>query len=282
MVFKFTIDNITNKYLPGSIVPKLPRPLQHFLGGNSHNPATVPDYIIWLDILVSSFCGIALLEGLFKSHNVFTDHHNAPMIIASYGATAILCFNAVGVPLAQPRNIIFGHFVSALIGVCISKLFGLSEAGEKSIWAGGALSVGLASVAMLILNCVHPPAGASALMPCVDEGIRSMSWWYLPAHLVSSVLITCVALITVNVVRRYPQYWWSPVKKIREENSVKEDTFKEDNIEKEDQKLPEPPQIHREGTEVHIKRGVIKIPIATTDEDLVKLKGVYWSLYPVV
>lgn len=218
MVFKFTIDKVLDKYVPPSFVPSLPQPFKRLFGGTKQTPKS--DYWIWLDILIGSFCGIALIEGTFKSPNIFSDNHNAPLIIASYSATAILCFNAISVPLAQPRNIFFGHFFSSLIGVCISKLFSLSTHGQNNYWAAGALSVGISSVLMSILNCVHPPAGASALLPCVDEGIRKMSWWYLPTHLVSSVLIICVSLITNNVLREYPAYWWTSSSKPKQTSAV--------------------------------------------------------------
>lgn len=226
MVFKFTIDNVLNKYVPANRLNRLPKPVLRFLGCHKTSPA--PDYLIWLEILVSSFCGIALLEGIFKSQTVFT-HHNVPIIIASYGATAILCFNASLALLAQPRNIFFGHFLSSLIGVCIQKLFLLSQRGRDNYWASGALSVGVSSVLMSITNCVHPPAGASALLPSSDEQIREMSWWYLPAQIISSVLIITVAMITGNILRCYPVYWWTSASLKKEPQGEKE---------KEEQEIP--------------------------------------------
>lgn len=41
------------------------------------------------------------------------------------GAAAILEYNTIESPLAQPRNLVLDHFLSALIGVCITKLFAL-------------------------------------------------------------------------------------------------------------------------------------------------------------
>lgn len=235
MVFKFTIDNIFNRYVPHNRVHRAPRHIRRFLG--SHNPPPVADYWIWLEILVSSFCGIALLEGVFKSHTVFSAHHT-PMIVASFGATAILCFNAHHAPLSQPRNIIMGHFVSTLIGICIQKLFLLSAAGRNNYWASGALSVAAASTAMSILNCVHPPGGASAIIPSIDAQVQEMSWWFLPVVLIMSILITCVALITGNVIRKYPSFWWTPV-------SLSPDL--EDDLEK----IPPEPKRPRFVSDVH-------------------------------
>lgn len=213
MVFRFTVDKLTDKYIPPNQARKLPKWVGRFLGANDNGQKPRPDYLVWLEVLIGTFCGLLLLEGVFRNPNVFSDNHHAPIIIASYGASAILCFNANQAPLAQPKNVIIGHFLSALIGVCIEKLFLLSQAGRDHYYLGGALSVAIASVLMLILNCVHPPAGASALLPLIDEQIRRMSWWYLPVHLVSSVLMVSVALITGNVIRRYPVYWWTPYTK---------------------------------------------------------------------
>lgn len=205
MVFKFTIDHVLDRFIPNNQTYRLPPYIRRFLG--NHNPKPVADYWIWLEIFVSTFCGIALLEGVFKNHTVFSEH-NAPMIIASYGAAAILCYNASAAPLAQPRNVFFGQVISSVVGIGIAKLFGLSEKGEAHYWASGALSVAVSSVLMSIFNCVHPPAGASTLLPSVDAQIRTMSWWYIPAQIVSSLLMIAVALITGNIIRRYPMYWW--------------------------------------------------------------------------
>ena len=67
----------------------------------------------------------------------------------------------------------------------------------------------VASAAITVLNCVHPPDGDSALLPCVDTKIREMGWWYLPAQMTSSVLMVAVACITNNVIRSYIIFWWT-------------------------------------------------------------------------
>lgn len=220
----FSIDNYLNPYYPSSIVPKIPSKLvQRVLGHHKDLKSKDSSILLYLDILIGSFVSILLIEGVFKHSHVFIQHHS-PIIIASYGASAILLFNANTAPLSQPRNIIMGHFLSALVGVILQKLFELSSNGRDHLYIGGALSVGISSVVMSIFNCVHPPSGASALMPLVDEGIREMGWWYLPAHLISSVLMVCVACITNNVLRKYPQYWWTSYKKevIKDDEEMQE------------------------------------------------------------
>lgn len=223
-MFKFSLDQLLNPHIWPSQVYRFPKPIRRFLGGSQPKP--IPDHLLWLDILIGTFCGIAVIEAVFKLQTVFTQHH-APLIIASYGASAILCFNASVSPLAQPRNVLMGQLISSIIGVGIEKLFSLSEAGKANYWAGGALSVAVSSVAMTILNCVHPPGGASALLPCASPEVREMGWWYIPAQLVSSVLMLSVACITDNVLRSYPVFWWTvgtvgnpPVAEVKDEESL--------------------------------------------------------------
>lgn len=254
MVFKFTVDNWTNKFTPRNQLYRFPKPLVRFLG--YHEPKTQPDYYIWLEILVSSFLGILTLEGMFRSPNVFKNH-NGPIIIASYGASAILCFNASQAPLAQPKSVIFGHFSSALIGTCLEKLFSLSQGGRDHYYLGGALSVGVSSVVMAILNVVHPPAGASALLPFIDDEIRSMGWWILPMHLVSSVVIVGVACITGNVIRKYPVYWWTPYKK------------PEESVENKPQPPEVPPTVQSSETEKDTSSTNLKPSLYINEKELI-------------
>lgn len=229
-MFKFTIDYWLNPYILPNQTRKLPQPLRRFLGG--HTPKPVSDYWVWLEIFIGTFCGLLLLEGVFRSSTVFTAHH-VKGVIASYGAGAILCFNANMGPLAQPRNVLCGHFIASTIGVGIQRLFALSKGGQDHYYVAGALSVAVLSVAMSILNCVHPPAGASALLPSLDPNIREIGWWYLPVQLVSSVLMISAAVITGNVIRVYPTFWWTSGKVGKQQKKAeKQETEKHAPLEK--------------------------------------------------
>ena len=118
-------------------------------------------------------------------------------------------------PLAQPRAVIVGHFLSALVGICITKLFSLMPDQERfhSLrWLAASLSSAVAIVVMQITQTTHPPAGATALLPATDEAIWELSWYYLPVVLLSSVIIVAVALLLNNIQRRYPTFWIAPNK----------------------------------------------------------------------
>lgn len=122
-------------------------------------------YEIWLLSFIGSFVGIALVE--IVNATGFADK-GVPLIIASFGATAVLVYGTSESPLAQPRHVLGGHVVSAVLGVAVTKLFRhasgyhlthTTETGalEHVVWLNGALCMALSLLAMQITGTVHPP-----------------------------------------------------------------------------------------------------------------------------
>ena len=62
------------------------------------------------------------------------------LIISSQAAAAVLVFNAIKSPLAQPRNVIGGNVVGAVVGVAVQKVL-----PDSLNWLAVPLSVSLAS-----------------------------------------------------------------------------------------------------------------------------------------
>lgn len=107
-----------------------------------------------------------------------------------------------------------GHFLSALTGLCITKLFRLLPTTvrfQSLRWLAGSLSTATAIFIMQITKTTHPPAGATALLVAVDDRIYALGWYYLPVVLLSSTMVLVSAMLVNNVQRRYPTFWWEPV-----------------------------------------------------------------------
>lgn len=209
----FDMDAWTNPYTPRPPFRLLPAPIARFFGYRSPKgtPPQPHVLIVWAFCFIGAFAGVSLIEGVYL-HLPHLDGHQVPVIIASFGASAILSYNTIESPLAQPRNLVFGHFLSALIGVSITKLFHHLPYAEfdKLRWLAGSLSVAAASVVMSMTKTVHPPAGATALLCATSAEITELGWWYLALVLLGCMLMLASALIINNVARRYPVYWWTP------------------------------------------------------------------------
>ncbi|OJI96433.1 hypothetical protein ASPVEDRAFT_78206 [Aspergillus versicolor CBS 583.65] len=80
-------------------------------------------YEIWFFAWIGAFGGILLIEAIMSTSTAFRDVYNTPTIVTSFGASAVLLFGVIESPVAQPRNFVFGHFLSALAGTCITFLF---------------------------------------------------------------------------------------------------------------------------------------------------------------
>ena|SRR5271155_3004524 len=123
-------------------------------------------YEIWFFAWIGSFTGIILIEAIMSTSTAFRDVYHTPIIITSFGASAVLLFAAIESPLAQPRNFVLGHFVSALAGTCITRLFVLDPRYQSgldnrtfhaNIFINGGLSMATAALGQVIIGAVHPP-----------------------------------------------------------------------------------------------------------------------------
>jgi CBS-domain-containing membrane protein len=134
--------------------------------------------------------------------------HN-PFIMAPFGATCVILYAVAQSPLAQPRNVIFGHLISAFVGLAFLKLFG------SSIFVI-ALSVGTAIACMQYFQCVHPPAGANPLVILLTASSIQYEWSFLifPV-LVGSVSLVLIAYVINNVKAqtKWPNYGLAIIQK---------------------------------------------------------------------
>jgi hypothetical protein len=136
-----------------------------------------------------------------------------PVLVASFGASAVLLFGAPESKLSQPRGCVAGHVLSACVGV-LARL-ALGERGlHAPTYVVASLGMALALTAMQLTRSTHPPGGATALIACTAPGAVSAAQWYggrfVLAVAVGSVVMTASATIVNNLAadRAYPTYWW--------------------------------------------------------------------------
>ena len=165
---------------------------------------TLVDYHEHLWTFIGSFVGIGLIGFLNKELLSVSDNL---FLVGSFGASSVLIYGVINSPLAQPRNLIGGHVLSAIVGVTVA--FFVNE-----VWLGAAVSVSLSIVVMQITKTLHPPGGATALIAVIgSEKVKSLGYLYVISPILSGVLILLiVALIFNNVTpnRSYPRnkHWF--------------------------------------------------------------------------
>jgi len=152
---------------------------------------------------IGAFLGIGAVGAV---QQIFFDGTDLQMLIGSFGASAVLVYGAVRSPLAQPRNLIGGHVISALIGVAAFQLL------HHEPWLAEATAVATAIAVMHATKTLHPPGGATALIAVIGSPkIHQLGFLYalIPAGLGALILLV-VALIVNNLAstRRYPEIWF--------------------------------------------------------------------------
>jgi len=170
--------------------------------GTTKSPPSVNfSEILWS--WIGAFFGI--IPVAYLNYNLF-EESDLIFIIGSFGASAVLIYGAIRSPLAQPRNLIGGHIISAIIGVAAYKLF------IDQLWLAAALAVATAIAAMHATKTLHPPGGATALIAVIGSNkIHALGYLYAIIPVGAGVVIMLIVALLVNNIpkkRRYPEFWF--------------------------------------------------------------------------
>lgn len=148
---------------------------------------------------LGSFIGIGIMAYLQSQQLPKSD---VVYLIGSFGASSVLVYGVIQSPLAQPRNLIGGHLVSAVAGVTVQQF------APDILWITAPLAVSMSIVLMQITKTLHPPGGATALIAVTGSAeIKHLGYWYVLAPvLTGSLILLGIALIFNNVTsrRHYP------------------------------------------------------------------------------
>ena len=131
----------------------------------------------------------------------FTGANGAALIVPSMGASAVLVFAVPHGKLSQPWALFGGHLISAFIGVLCYQLV-------PDLFLAAALAVGLAIGAMHLLNCIHPPGGATALAAVIGgSSISTLGFEYMLTPVLLNTVVIFITAVVFNSFfpwRRYP------------------------------------------------------------------------------
>ena len=120
------------------------------------------------------------------------------LMIPTFGASVVLITALPNSPLARPKNIIFGHLISATSGVVVASLLG------PSFYALG-IAVGLAIFLMMITNCLHPPAGGNPILVILSGTIYDFN--LIPLALGVTFIAGYAVVVNKIILKRdYPWF----------------------------------------------------------------------------
>jgi CBS domain-containing membrane protein len=176
------------------------------LNKTQRRPYRLAKYIFYRQTLIRpidhfwTFLGSFICIGSIGIFNFLSQQDNF-FLIGSFGASAVLVFGSPNSPLAQPRNLIGGHLLSALIGVTLYKLF------PETLWLSSSLAVSLSIVFMQMTKTMHPPGGATALIANIGtEKVKVLGYSYVLSPVLTGVFIIFVTAYLINNIPRDRHY----------------------------------------------------------------------------
>ena len=156
-----------------------------------------------LKILILRLLWVLLGSSVAISLALWATNNNSPLMLASLGGTTLFLFALTTAPAAQPRAGFGAHLISSLIGIVAYQLFG------DALWVyvvAVVVTIGI----LLLVRCVHPPAGANPLIM-----IQAHAGFI---HLGITVLVGVTIIFAVAFIwsrlgvgsRKYPVSWTQP------------------------------------------------------------------------
>jgi len=118
-------------------------------------------------------------------------------LAASFGSSMVLLYGFPESPFAQPKNIFFGHLLTALVGVIFVNFI------QLPIFLIIPVAVGFGIFLMIILDVVHPPAGGNPIMVIIG----SASFDYLFSPIITGTIIILLFGVILNkyiLKKNYP------------------------------------------------------------------------------
>lgn len=94
----------------------------------------------------------------------------APLLFPAIGASAALVLLAPAAPGAQPKCILLGHTLGALLGwVCVQTIAGgaqgsLAQLTTPALLVSGSVALAATVAALIVVRIPHPPAAATTMI----------------------------------------------------------------------------------------------------------------------
>lgn len=156
----------------------------------------------FLVILFGSFVTISLVFYLVN----LTENS---IWLATFASSTALLFSASRNPSSQPRALVLGHLICALVGIAYYHLFG------ESWWIYG-LSLATGLLLMLLSRTFHPPAAANTV---IMVHAHASFFVLLSTILLGTFCLILATAILTRVMRSrtpYPNNWLAPSPRARD------------------------------------------------------------------
>ena len=109
-------------------------------------------------------------------------------LLASFGSSMVLLYGYPDSPFAQPKNVFFGHLITAVVGLFFLNFI------PFPLYIIIPLAVGFGVSLMILFNVTHPPAGGNPIIIIIG----SVSLDYLLSPVITGSIIIVIFAVIIN------------------------------------------------------------------------------------
>ena len=162
--------------------------------------------ICWPPLLGGIGAGITIgILAYITFQSVLAGTNYGLWLAASFGSSVVVVFGYPENEFAQPKNVLLGHLLCALVGIIFVTLFNITQ--DRSIfYLAIGLAVGISVMLMMAFKVTHPPAGGNTIVVMLTQD--SFQFLIFPI-MVGAITIIIGGIIYNRLLlkRKYPQTW---------------------------------------------------------------------------
>ena len=126
-------------------------------------------------------------------------------LAASFGSSVVVVFGYPENEFSQPKNVLLGHLLCALVGIIFVTLFNITQ--DRSIfYLAIGLAVGISVMLMMAFKITHPPAGGNTIVVMLTQD----SFQFLVFPIMAGAITIIIGGVIYNrfiLKKNYPLKW---------------------------------------------------------------------------
>ena len=163
--------------------------------------------ICWPPLLGGVGAGITIgILAYITFQSILAGTNYGLWLAASFGSSVVVVFGYPDNEFAQPKNVVLGHLLCALIGIIFVTLFKISQDRTIFFLALG-LAVGISVMLMMALKITHPPAGGNTIVVMLTQD--SFQFLIFPIMVGAITIIIGAVIYNLFILKKnYPLKWF--------------------------------------------------------------------------
>jgi len=125
--------------------------------------------ICWPPLLGGIGAGVTIgILAYITFQSVLAGTNYGLWLAASFGSSVVVVFGYPENEFSQPKNVLLGHLLCALVGIIFVTLFNITQ--DRSIfYLAIGLAVGISVMLMMAFKITHPPAGGNTIVVMLTQ-----------------------------------------------------------------------------------------------------------------